>query len=376
MHAITSRAVTLSSAALLFAVVLAISTYGALTRTRDVPENILRALRQGGVNLVYDWYDVPKYKPDAFDAELPLIRAAGGGHVRLVISMDVLEDARSGKLRDERWQDLKRFIGKARAHGLVTIVDVHNTGQKNADGSWTHDYMHRLVYPEMQSRHSRLLGELAARIYKETDRDWVIVDPANEPQSNIWYAYQDRLMPIIRHNCPDCVIFAMASKWQVPEETVRQLNPRERPWWDERFMVDIHMYAPLSLTHCSFPGKPNTCGGKTWPGVYDDGLPGGGRYNGLWDKEILGRSLQSLWDWSKRLRVQLHFSEIGTAADLADGPRSAYLRDVISLLRANGAGWTCYDWHQPQFGIKNAPATKDACLRGPRTTPPLGKNPG
>ena len=170
-------------------------------------------------------------------------------------------------------------------------------------------------------------------------------------------------MPVIRASCPDCVVLAMATNWQTADITMWRLKPRQRPWWDERFIVDVHMYVPLALTHCSFPGKPNTCPGKTWPGTYADRLPTGERFSGVWNKQVMERALKKLWDWQAEQRVTIHFSEIGTTGALDDGPRGAYVGDVVSILAAHGVGWTCWEWNK-QFGIKNAPTTKAACLRG------------
>jgi hypothetical protein len=353
----------------LLALVLAATGLGTAHAAPDgkgIPANILGALRMGGANLVFHWYDVAKFRANGFDDELPLIKAAGGGHVRLAISMDAIEDGTTGHLRADRWGALKAFVEKARANGLVTIIDIHNTGQKAPDGSWTHDYMYRIVDPDMQTRHLTLLGEIAERTYGELDRNWVVIGPGNEPLAYAWYGYQDRLMPVIRAKCPDCVVMAMAIKWQVVEETITRLKPRERTWWDDRFVVDVHMYSPLSLTHCSFPGQPNTCPGKTWPGVYDDHMPTGGRFSGEWNKAVLERSMGPLWTWAAENRVFVHLSEIGTTSSLDDGPRGAYLEDVVSILQANGAGWSCWEWHM-NFGIKNAPRSKAACLKGPKT---------
>ena len=287
--------------------------------------------------------------------------------MRLVISMDVLEDRESGRLRSDRWENLKDFVSKAKGHGLATIIDVHNTGQKNPDGTWTHDYMGRIGDPSVQERHLSLLRDLSAGAYAELDRDWIVIDPGNEPLNAVWYEHQDRLMPAIRESCPDCVVFAMAINWQVIGSTIRELKPRERAWWDQRFVADVHMYSPISFTHCSFPGQPNKCPGMTWPGRYDDHLPTGGKLNGMWLKPVLEHEFQKLWAWqAANGGVAIHFSEIGTTGDLADEPRGAYLEDVVSILQAAGVGWSCYEWHH-NFGIKNAPRTKAACLKGPKT---------
>ena len=151
-----------AGAALLAAMVaLAIGTSHAASpppmQPPPIPAAMLEALRVGGVNLLFDWYDTDKFRPRAFDNELPLIKAAGGGHVRLIISMDILEDGISGTLRDDRWRHLKAFVTKAKAAGLVTIIDVHNTGLRGPDGKWTEDFMRGIAEPAVRRRHLQAL---------------------------------------------------------------------------------------------------------------------------------------------------------------------------------------------------------------------------
>lgn len=336
-----------------------------------IPAQVANALKAGGVNLVFSWYDVDSYNPTGFDAELPLIYAAGGRHVRLVISMDILEQGTTGSLRMDRWQDLKNFVAKAKSNGLVTIIDVHNTGQKNPDGSWTNDYMGKIADAGVQARHTKLNVELAQKAYAELDRDWIALQPGNEPLNDAWNSYQDQLMPKMRAACADCVIFAFTTNWQSMGSTMWTLNPKTKTWWDDRFVLDVHMYAPTSLSHCSFPGMPNNCPSKSWPGYYNDWLPVSGTlFAGTWDKNTLKNEFDKFWAWrSTAGNPTVHFSEIGTTGDLADSVRGAYLKDVTDLLYANGAGWSCYEWNS-NFGIKNAPLTKAACFRGIASTSP------
>jgi len=343
----------------------------SMAQAAPLPATITDGLKAGGVNLVFDWYDVDTFNPTGFDAELPLIKAAGGGHVRLAISMDILENGSTGNLRDDRWNDLKKFVQKAMDNGLVTIIDVHNTGQKEPNsGTWTWNYMGRIDDAAVRTRHTSLLTQLAKRSYEELDRNWIVLTPGNEPLSDTWYTHQDQLMPKIRAACPDCAITALATNWQSMGTTMWSLQPKSKTWWDERFIIDVHMYAPGALTHCSFPGQANACPGKTWPGYYDEWLPVAGvKYAGTWNKQTLEAEFNKFWAWrTEQGNPFVHFSEIGTAADLADEPRGAYLNDLTSLLQTNGAGWSCWEWHK-NFGIKNAPKSKAACLKGNTSTP-------
>lgn len=334
-----------------------------------IPASITEALARG-VNLVFGWSDTGKFRPREFDAELPLIRAAGGRHVRLPISMDVIEERQTGRIRDDRWAELTRFVTEATKNGLVTIIDIHNTGLKNPDGSWTEDYMGRLRDPEVRARHLALMTDLATRARQDLDRNWIVLQPANEPifkeEPQIWYEHQDALIPAMRQACSDCVIFVAPHNWQAPWAAMSHLKPTTRPWWDDRLIVDLHLYAPLPLTHCSYPHQPNTCPGKTWPGSYEgQWLPvTDKRHIGRWNRRLLERELDILFAWAKTNAIPLHFSEIGTTAALDDGIRSAYLHDLTTILAENRVGYSCWEWHR-NFGIKAHPKTLKACLGTP-----------
>lgn len=331
-----------------------------------IPASIHEGLARG-VSLVFGWSDTDQYQPTEFDAELPLIRAAGGRHVRLPISMDILEDQQSGTLRADRWADLKRFVSEATRHQLVTVIDIHNTGHKNPDGSWNEDYMGGLRDPAVRKRHLSLMTELATRANEEMDKNWIVLQPANEPifkdDPQVWYDYQDDLIPLMRKGCPECVMFVTGHNWQAPWAVMSHLKPTSRPWWDARLIVDLHLYSPLPLTHCSYPHQPNNCPGIAWPGTYEgQWLPVSGRqYTGIWDRTVLAAELGMLFAWGRENKVPFHFSEIGTTADLDDKVRGSYLKDLVSLLSENGAGYSCWEWNK-NFGIKDHPETLKSCL--------------
>lgn len=352
---------------------------GSVSVKAQVPSTITNGLRAGGVNLVFGYYDPYGYKPTEFDDDLPVIRSKGAGHVRLAISMDIIENGKTGQLRLDRFQDLKNFVNRAKANGLVTIIDIHNSGIHalgTTNGEWTHDYMGNLRDAGVRSRHISLLSQLAKAAATELDRNWFVLQPANEPiftngDHAIWYNHQNQLVPAIRQNCADCTIFVMAHTWQAISATIYNLEPRTISWFDSRMIVDMHFYNPLGLTHCAFTGNdPTPCQGKQWPGYYEDYLPSGAHYKGQWDKSLLERELKVLWDWRARNNnVPVHFSEIGTHSFLADGPRAAYINDVTSIFRDNGVGWSCWEWDK-NFGIINHPKTIQACFKGGTTSSP------
>ncbi len=362
----------------LFLTVLFLGTW-CFSTTAQIPTTITTGLRSGGVNLVFGYYDPYGYKPNEFDDDLPVIRSKGAGHIRLAISMDIIENGTTGNLRADRFQDIKNFVNKAKANGLVTIIDIHNSGiyaVGDTSGTWTHDYMGNLRNAGVRSRHISLLSQLAKATATELDRNWVVLQPANEPifgngDQSTWYNHQNALIPAMRQNCSDCTIFVIAHTWQAISATIYNLEPRTIPWFDSRMIVDMHFYNPLGLTHCAFTGNdPTPCQGKQWPGYYEDYLPSGNLFKGVWDKALLQKEFQVLWDWRARNNnVAIHFSEIGTHSFLGDDPRSAYINDVTSIFQANGVGWSCWEWDK-NFGIINHPKTIKACFKGDTSTTP------
>lgn len=337
-----------------------------------LPENIRKALIAGGINLVFDWYnsDPDMYNPTGFDGELPLIVAAGAKHVRLPISMDIIEDGTTGKVRTDRYADLLKFLTLAKSHGLVVIVDMHNTGMKEpGDADWTDDYMGQLTSPEVRARHLSLLTDLAGRLGKDADLDWTVLAPANEPifttgNKAIWYAHQKTLIPAMRAVAPGLVLVSMANDWQGIEATLQEPS---LPFADDRVIVDCHFYEPMGITH---PKKGKEAA-VTYPGVYQTW-----RGSELWDKSRIEKLFIELAAWRTKHNVFVHFSEIGTKCSVPETVRAAYLSDVVSILRGHVFGYTVYDWRTSKahnFGIKMHPAVVRAVFTV--TAPPVVEPP-
>ncbi|MCC6616427.1 MAG: cellulase family glycosylhydrolase [Anaerolineae bacterium] len=319
----------------------------------QIPATIRNAMLKGGVALVFGCYDSDHPDMDEFDAELPVIAAAGIGHVRYTCSMDVLENGTTGRVRDDRYAKVLEFVNLAWSYGLVTTVDVHNMGMRECAGcDWTNNYMWGVGNPQMEARHTGVVTDLAARLYRDVPRDRFVFQPANEPiDQPTWYDYQRRMFSSIRSACPDCTIMVMASDWQGVESTVYNLDVSS---FSQPFIVDVHFYDPLGLTHCSFPGQANTCPGKNWPGNYDDW-----RGTTYYDKAWVASYFAPLWQWRDQRGVFVNIGEFGTAEALNEDVRARYLGDVASIFRANGSGFTAFEWYR-NFGIKQHPKVVSA----------------
>jgi hypothetical protein len=337
----------------------------------SIPNNIRQSLAAGGVNLTFSFYDVDTYNPNGFDAELPLIAAAGARHVRIPISLDIIEQGTSGVLRQDRYQDIVNFVNRARGYGLVTIIDIHNTNQKRPDGYWNEDYMGGLRDEGVRVRHLSLMTEFVRKLYQDNvDRSWFVFQPANEPifvwgDQDVWYNHQAALLPAMRQACPDCVFFAMAHDWQGVEATYRNIDPTRAPFNDPNLIFDVHFYDPITLTHCAYPGQPNNCAGLQWPSTFSTW-----RGDQFWDRNFIASLLQPLWEWRDRYGVFVHFSEFGTTAMLAENVRAAYVGDMANLFRQNSAGYTLYDW-SGTFGTKQHPSVVRAAFSPPAASATL-----
>lgn len=325
------------------------------------PAVIQNAMRRGGVGLVFDFYDVDNINMHGFDAELPLIAATGAGHVRPYMSMDTLESGTTGTVRQDRYAQLVAFINLAWSYGLTTTVDIHNTGlRETPGGDWTENYMWGVSNTSVRNRWMNLSTELLARLAADLPHDRFVFQPFNEPisQSN-WYSAQQELFVRLRAACADCTIIIGARDWQGVTETVDSFNIS---FASGPVIVDVHMYDPLALTHCSYPGQINNCPGKTWPGTYQD-WRGTTLYNRTWFENHFA----PLRSWAAARGVFVNVGEFGTASALADSVQAAYLGDMASIFRGFGFGFTVHEWHR-NFGIKDNPTAVTALFQ-PNSAP-------
>lgn len=331
------------------------------------PARIQEAYRAGGVALVFGCYNSDSPNLDEFDSELPLIAATGARHVRLTCSMDVLENGTTGKVRTDRYAKVLEFVNLAWSYGLLTTVDVHNTGMREPGNSnWTDNYMWGVTNPSVAARHTSLVVDLLSKLAQDVPHDRFVFQPANEPidQSN-WYTYQQSYFPQLRAVCSDCTIMVMARDWQGLEETVYSLNlaPFNGP-----IIVDVHFYEPIDMTHCSYPGSANRCGGQQYPGTHTTW-----RGTIYYDIAWLRNHFNLLKNWANSNNVFINMGEFGSTADLAGDVQARYFADLATIFRENFWGYTAYEWYH-NFGIKQNPSAVSALFSGQPN--PVSPTPG
>lgn len=342
-----------------------------------IPARIKTALLAGGTNMSFFFYNYNAAAIEAAKLELPKIYAAGARHIRLLLSMNTIEDGTTGNLRADRYQEVRNFALLAKAAGLVTIVDVHNTGMiklRKNDGTvispvptdWeTSDYMWGIRHADIAARHLKLLTQLAAALYTEDNlREWYVLTPANEPvytggstvnAPSIWYNYQKQLLPAMRTACPDGVFTVVANDWNGIEATIYTLT-KNMPFWDERMIVDCHFYEPLEgFTH-TYKGDPT----KMYPGFIktwrtdQENWTASGR---VWNYAELDRLVAMLTDW--RDKDPRHpfclISEWGGSKYCDAGSRLRYAIDLEDIFRKRELGYTVYTWSDNDWSIQTDP---------------------
>lgn len=336
----------------------------ASAQTSAVPETIRSAMLRGGTALVFGCYDSSSPNLHEFDAELPIIASQGIGAVRLTCSMDTLEQGTTGLVQNARMTEVIDFVNLAWSYGLVTIVDVHNTGMREPGQSdWTDNYMWGIGNPAIEARHTSLVTDLARRLSASVPTDRWVLQPANEPiDQPTWYSYQQTMFNSVRAACPSCTVVVMGRDWQGIEETIARLNVGA---FSQPFIVDFHLYEPIGLTHCQYPGTPDNCPGKQYPGVNPTWRDDTGWFQehgiqvGYWDRNTLEQLIEPAAQFVRANGVFGIFGEIGTTASLGETTRARYLGDVVSVLRQYGLGFTEYEWYR-NFGVKEYPAVIDA----------------
>lgn len=332
------------------------------------PATLRNAFLKGGIALVFGCYDDSAPNLREFDAELPLIAAAGAGNVRLTCSIGTFEQGTSGQLNEARYQDLRSFINLAWSYGLTTTVDFHifRTREPGQD-NWSDNYQWHVGNAALENRAISVVTEAARRLSQDIPVDRFAIQPANEPiDQPTWYDYQRRMFNSVRAACPQCTIAVMGRDWQGIEESVYRLDLSA---FSGSIYVDFHLYEPIGLTHCEYPGMANNCPNKQYPGVNNTWRDNTGWFQeqgipvGYFDRNTLFQLIREGDQWADAHGVFAILGEMGTTAALNEEVRARYLGDIASIARELGIGFTAYEWHH-NFGIKQHPRVVSALFSG------------
>jgi hypothetical protein len=144
-----------------------------------------------------------------------------------------------------------------------------------------------------------------------------------------WPGLLRRIVAALRKHDPERWIVVQPGPWGLPD-AYAGFQPPAAP----RLIWGAHMYAPHAFTHQGI---------RDWPlGVRYPGRASGK----AWNKESLSEHLQPLAEFQRRNPGPVWIGEF-SALRWAEGAE-LYLRDLVSVLDANGWGWTYFGpagWH-------------------------------
>lgn len=335
-----------------------------------IHQRIVDALKAGGLNLSFPFYNYNEPEIQQFYNGLQEIANTGAKHIRITTSMESFEVGTTGTVNQERFNRLIQFMLEAKNKGLVSIFDMHNTGMKDDDGNWTDDYMGRLRNAGVRTRYKNLAVALIRQLNNQPAlKDWLVFTPANEPiftnsaqEADIWWNFQKELIPALRAAAPTMPITYMANDWNGIEAFVYGWDSKMKSFAanDANLIIDVHFYEPVDFTHASsatytYPGNI-----PSWRGTEN------------WNKALIKTRLKLITDFAQQKGLPLVLlSEYGTNISQNKDSRLAYIRDVSDAARELGMGFTLYTWSWgDSFRINTDSRIYSAAFKGTVAPPP------
>lgn len=311
-----------------------------------------------GINLSH-WFS-QVYHPTGYVAEhfesymkeedIALIRAMGFDHVRFPIGCEAMMDSSApGRLPEEYVARIERMIRLILDHGLAVIVDIHPEGPfKERLSKEDHAVAAFLAFWEAFA--VRLCHLDAERTFFEILNEPCICDAVR------WNQIQNTLLHVIRRVAPSHTLVASGDEWsQLPE--LLKLQTTE----DRNVIYNFHLYDPIAFTHQGAGWSPPWAmftKGLTYPvdpafvdsfllSVTDEAASEAlleyKREN--WSAPVYHQFVQPAVEWAHRHGVFLTCNEFGVYKKFSPrGSRLLWLKDLASVFKQNGIGWTMWDY--------------------------------
>ncbi|MCX7801139.1 MAG: glycoside hydrolase family 5 protein [Fimbriimonadales bacterium] len=326
-----------------------------------VPPELFGRL-QKGINLSHwfsQWHDL---SPERFttyvtERDMDLIRRAGFDHVRLPFNPEPFwEDGPQGpSVKAEPLGHYRRAVGGFVRRGLAVIVDMHPE-----DG-----FKDKLAKDPAFARDVERFWRAFAGRLADTDPNFVVFEILNEPSVDsrgakdpvrLWAELNLRFARAIRAAAPRHTIVASGGGWT----GVDQFDTLEPIRGVGNVVYNFHCYDPFVFTHqgatwgwelsrfmrgVPYPSSPEAVQDairQSDPRVRDVLTTYG---NERWNLQRLRAHLKRAADWASRHRVYLTCNEFGVY--IPNAPREsrlAWLRDMTTVLREYGIGWTMWDY--------------------------------
>lgn len=302
----------------------------------------------------------------------------GFDHVRLPVCENQAYDRRRRR-RHVTFDALNRVLDWCAELGLLAIVDLHRLRQHNQRTPTPNDVFSN---PEAAASLVQTWCDLSdALAHRPIDR--VVYDlmaEARSPTPEAWFDVQAAVLAAIRQREPHRVA-CYGPHWyrMLPSmDTMRVID-------DPALLLVFHHYRPGMLTHYGLRWSRATRGYRgpvRYPGVPipDEGVPmvhpDVRAFMPSWNDPVDAATTAALLAVARakaaQVRQPLYCPEFGCSRFAPAELRLAWLRDALSLFKANGIGWALWEY-RGDFGLiapdrqptEALPLVLEYCRRSP-----------
>lgn len=292
-------------------------------------------------------------------AVLARLHALGFRTVRLPVAADPILGPEGAAMLGRLGRAARTLVSA----GYSVIVDLHPAG----------DFARTLRSDPPAAAETAAATWIALRrVIAELPEDRVYPELLNEPplERGAWLPLRDRLIRIIREDCPRHTIVWGPSRFQGIWELVGV-----RPPADDKAIVSVHYYTPMGFTHqCeNWDSSPlRRISHLPFPATRDDPAykrlaarfrrTGDeqalsfleGEFAHPWSVGAINADFAKLGRWSRENDCPVMLDEFGVLDFCVDAvSRATWIRAVRQAAEANGAGWTYWELDQGFGFIKD-----------------------
>ena len=324
-----------------------------------------------GIN-ISEWFtDINKFDPNHItQQDLQLIKSLGFEHVRLPIAPEFLfNENNPEELKTKYLSDFDSALDLIAAADLSVIIDLH---PKN-------DFKQRLATDDsFVDSVAQFWRTLATRL-STRNPEQVFLEVINEPSFNYflrnepsidpverWDIVQTKLVNAINEGAPNHTVILKGHDWGETINSLLELTPKQTEF-PEKYVYNFHFYDPMLFTHqgatwiddefaliknLPYPFNEELCAAAVAEIIDETAkIWAQGYCNQKWDAARLETRIAQAANWAQEHNVLLTANEFGVYRQFVrPEDRTAWVRDVRSLLEKYNIGWAMWDYASP-FGL-------------------------
>jgi endoglucanase len=294
---------------------------------------------------------IPHIRSFLGPADFARVKAWGFDHIRLPVDWKNVFDQRM-RPNEEVLGLLDAAVDGIAGCGLEVILDLHKCpGHDFFEGT----FREQSFFGDAGHRRDclRVWDQLAERY---GHRPGVLLELLNEPvapSTEIWNEVKAELAAAVRRMAPKATLVIGSNLWNSASQ-FEGLEPID----DDNLLYSFHFYNPIVFTHQHAPWCPGSAfsPSRSYPGTYTIVNDGATRLSldeeGTWDRGRLESLLEPVFRFRERYSARVACNEFGVYMGGPDRDgRRAWMRDLLSLFKSGGFGWSYWNYKNLDFGI-------------------------